>query len=137
MTDNTKGERWMKKYHVTFSVSAVKLAVLLQAVAPEATLVSVSEAPQTAETTPRASGYVGGKKNKGISAEALVLETMNQEPKRTWTGQDLAEVFVARGFASHSFTAACSKLVQEGKIRRISPGLFAPLGLSVHKGAVP
>lgn len=126
----------MKNYHVTFRVSAVKLAVLLQAVAPEAQLVSVSEAPQNAAETPRnAPHYVGGKKNKGISAETLVLQTMSPEPKKTWSGNELAEVFESHGFARHSFTAACSKLVQEGKIRRIAPGLFAPLGLTVHKGA--
>lgn len=127
----------MRHYHVTFVVSAAKLPTLLQAVAPEVALIGVTEAPQSSPDVQktRQGGYVGGKKNKGISAEDLILQTLMSEPRRTWTSTEMTQVFVSHSFAGHSFHAAASKLVAEKKIRRIAPGLFAPLGLIVTKTA--
>ena len=127
-------------YTITFIAPYAMTHVILAACeGREVSLVSVlpikedSIAPPPAQA--RTLHYINGKKDKGISSEALVLECINSEPKRSWTGNELGEIFVKRSFARTSWASATSNLVKAGKIRRVKLGVFAPLGLTVRMGA--
>jgi len=61
--------------------------------------------------------YVGGVRNKGISSEQLVIDSLLNSPKPL-SSAEMASIFVNRGFAGGSAGSTLSKLKQSGRIRR-------------------
>jgi hypothetical protein len=69
--------------------------------------------------TPR---YVDGKRNKGISANELVLQTLVTGPT---TYEQLAQRFVDKGFAKTSLSPTLSRLIKDKQVIESSKGFFS------------
>jgi hypothetical protein len=76
-----------------------------------------SRVPQilTQEKNTTASGFVGGRRNKGVSGEQLILETLRSGPANL---DELRHVFANRGFAAASASPYVSKMLRAGSIQR-------------------
>ena len=79
-----------KVYAVTLHVTEGNLGTVLQTIVGSATLVSVVPTQETARSSGSSSSsgngekhvhYVGGKRNKGISGEDLVMQTLGSSAK--------------------------------------------------------
>lgn len=81
------------------------------------------------------SRFAGGVANKGVRSEDFILALINSEPKRTWEGSEIGNLMVEKGFAHTSYGPALSKMVKDGRVRRVRQGLYAPHGLTIHLGA--
>lgn len=77
-------------------------------------------ADNPADKRTRKSGYVGGKKNKGISGAELLLSALPANSDK------LGDVFEKRGFARASAHATTSKLMTDKKITRdLKTGVYS------------
>jgi len=131
-----------KVYVVTLHVTETNLGTVLSALAGSSTLVSVVPAQETAKEASSGSSagprigpyYVGGKRNKGIKGEDLILETMSKAD-RVYDAVELANVFVQRGFARTSVYPQLSMLAKAGKVRSLGNGKFCLPGHLVKLGA--
>jgi hypothetical protein len=85
---------------------------------PPAPVRASIEAPALPKTPTR---FVGGKKNKGISGESLVTETLRSGSADL---SELKRVFAHRGFAPTSASPTVSKMLRDGDIERGPHGRF-------------
>lgn len=135
----------MKIYKVTCNVSDEKLHALTQyfeAIGVTAYSVNLqpqgqpapAAAPVVAVTVPRppahhpqqkAFHYVGGKRNKGITAEELVMQVLNTSPEPIVSRTDLQTEFVKHGFAKTSISNPLSQLTRDKRIVHVGEGLYA------------
>jgi hypothetical protein len=124
-------------YLVTLHVDEKKLPTVLAALEGAAKLVSVLPTQEAVVEGPsRQHSYVDGKRNKGITGHALVLQTMAQE-QRPYSLTELTKVFVAHRFAANSLSPVISRLILENKIHRVGdmyclPGTTIKFGASVR-----
>lgn len=90
--------------------------------------------PVVAASTPRplahqpqqkAFYYVGGKRNKGITAEELVMQVLNTSPEPIVSRTDLQTEFVKHGFAKTSISNPLSQLTRDKRIVHVGEGLYA------------
>jgi hypothetical protein len=133
-----------KVYVVTLHVTETNLGTVLSALAGSSTLVSVVPTQETASAKPAPPGspraprpgpfYAGGKRNKGIKGEDLILETMGKED-RVYDALELANVFVQRGFARTSVYPQLSLLAKAGRVRSLGNGKFCLPGHLLKLGA--
>jgi hypothetical protein len=87
------------------------------------------EAPALPKTPTR---FVGGKKNKGISGESLVTETLRSGSADL---PELRRVFTHRGFAPTSASPTVSKMLRDGDIERGAHGRFRLTSRATNGGA--
>lgn len=113
------------KYHIVrFRVRQDALE-LVMGVTKKAEVEGIELLDVTADDTKdkkrtRQSGYVGGKKNKGITGQALILNSLPN------TSDRLGDIFEKRGFARNSAHASTSKLMSEKKIiRDLKTGVYS------------
>jgi len=109
-----------KRHDVTFSVAENKLGQTIEMMlATGATLVGVRPS-QGIEPPSKTVRYVGGKRNKGISAMQLLLSTINQIGLTRRSEVDQA--FVHNGFAQSSVSPTISKALQDQFIKMEGSG---------------
>ena len=60
-----------------------------------------------------------GRKDKGISANELVLQTLSDG--KPHAREELRETFAARGFAPTSTSPALTLLAKEGRVKKFGP----------------
>jgi hypothetical protein len=128
-------------YAVLFHVSEDHLGTVLSTLSGASTLVSVTPTEKTVNkrASPkvhpdRETFYVGGKRNKGISGEDLVLQVLGSA-NRVFDSAEVRSKFVQHGFAANSCYSTMSKLVSEKKIRALGNSKFCLPGTTVHMGA--
>jgi len=80
----------------------------------------------------RTVNYVGGIRNKGISAHDLLFEILNSEP-RVFTQQEIEDVFESRQFARKSAGPALSVARKAGTITCVAYHRWCVAGLVIHK----
>lgn len=107
-------------YAVTLRVSSLVLPTLLQVIdrTRGIALTSIAVMAETAPETPaapRPSRYAGGKRDKGITADALLLELLSERGR---TMAQLEDEFFKRGFARNTASPQVSKKMKEGGIVR-------------------
>lgn len=129
-------------YAALFHVAENNLGTVLSTLSGSANLVSVTPT-EKAVTTQRASPkvhpdresfYVGGKRNKGISGEDLVLQVLGSD-NRVFDSAEVRSKFVQNGFAANSAYSTLSKLASEKKIRALGNSKFCLPGTTVRMGA--
>jgi hypothetical protein len=127
----------MATYRVILHVTSATLPTLLGTIdnAGGIRLVSVSDtedreplppspppparAPEPIDVAPR---FVGGKRDKGIKGDELVLEVLRSGPASM---EELKRAFVNRAFAPGSTGAYLSKLMKAKQIERRPNGRYA------------
>lgn len=105
-------------YRITCDVPTSGLTTVMQVLEGAGTIVEVRQAPAATSEPgkpPRQMKYAGGKKNKGISSQDLVVELCSQK-KRAVTREELTATFVARGFSANSVSPAVSQLTAAKRI---------------------
>lgn|SRR5678815_5779293 len=112
----------MKTYDVHLRVDTARLATLIEVAQPSAQILSVKPTEET-EPHEKKHHYVNGKRNKGISARNLALQTISDQFHCT-LGQ-IKTAFKLKGFATSSVSPTLSTLVRENLIIAISPRVFA------------
>jgi hypothetical protein len=123
-------------YTVVLQTTAKNMPTILKTVNGVATLVSVTATIKETDGEPakrRNGGYVGGRANKGIRGEDLVLEVLSAA-NRVVTYHEMTERFAARGFAGNSVSATLSRMVQDGRVRRVGSERYALPGTVVKLG---
>lgn len=120
----------MNIYAILMHVGEKQLPTVLSALAGAATLVSITPT-QPDEKKPR-TGYVNGKKNKGIRGNELALAVLSDNGGIA-TYQQIAARFEEQGFSCKSASPCLSNLVTAGKVRRLGKGKFALPGTTIHK----
>lgn len=105
------------KFRVIYITEEAQLGDLIKAVAPTSGIV-LESVSKIGEHTGVKHRYAGGKKNKGISAEDLVIKLLSA--KKTPTSfavlqQGLVEV----GFSPNSLGATLSRMKNEGKVVKV------------------
>lgn len=131
-----------KIYAVTLHVSEGNLGTVLSALAGSSTLVSVVPTEKTAaiksiairssdSAEPKRFGYVGNKRNKGISGEDLALKTL-ASANRIFDIGEIFNAFTSAGFAANSASPVLSVLTRANKIRALGNGRFCALGTTVR-----
>jgi hypothetical protein len=101
----------MPAYDLTIRVEGEdKLATIISALKGSATLISMTVVEEKKPKT-RNHGYVDGKRNKGISGEDLVIQSLKAGAQ---TSEQLTATFVERGFAPKSVSPNVSALVHRG-----------------------
>ena len=129
-----------KFYIMTIRTPDKDIPTILQVLKGAATLVSLEEEGGTpAEVTPnrrtaRRLEYVDGKRNKGITGEALALEVIDSTAGIV-TADHLASAFEARGFSGKSASPVMSRLVEQGKVVKLRQGQWAKKGTTIHMSA--
>ncbi len=110
----------MTKYSITYIVDEHKKISFLTAADPHGELMRCAklEEPQQPPVVQKAplnggSRYAGGVRNKGISGEQLVIDSLLNSPKPLRT-DELAQIFVNRGFARTSASSLLS-IMRTGK----------------------
>lgn len=126
----------MTVYAVLFHVDDKKLATVLGALQGSAQLVSVTPTEVEAPKATKEQYYVGGKRNKGISGQDLVLKVLGSA-KRPFTNEELGKAFIENGFAEHSYSPSLTELVRAEKVVSAGRGTWALKGTVVHLGAAP
>jgi len=112
-----------KAYDVTIRVAGDKVATIMALLAEEVTLLSMREvvgAPPV--TKERSFTYAGGKKDKGISGERLLLQELRTGPMKR---EGLGKAFEAAGFKSTSADGATSHAIRNGFATRDDAGLVS------------
>lgn len=115
----------VRLFDVTFRVTGAKLPTVLSVLDRDATLQGVVPVAETAvpvAPAKRAQTYANGRRNKGISGEALVLECLD---RGITTFRAISEEFVARGFARNSASPALSQLSTSGRIACLGNGVYS------------
>ena len=79
----------------------------------------------------RAMRYVNGKRNKGISAHALLIKVLT-EVGRPMNIEELNDVFQAHGFHPRSANPSLSQLAHQGLVERLAKGMWALKNNAVH-----
>jgi hypothetical protein len=94
------------------------------------------------DTSPK--GYVGGKRNKGISGRELIIALLSGDEayggkRRIWKGEELSKAFVANGFAGSSWSPPMSELIKADppQVRALGKGMFCLIGLSLKPEDIP
>lgn len=67
--------------------------------------------------------YAGGKRNKGISGYALLLQVL-AEADRTYSYSEIVNRFKAHGFAESSPSPLIYRAIKEGKIRNCGGSMY-------------
>ena len=126
-------------YAVTLHVAEANLGTVLSALAGSSSLVSVVPTQKTAHL-PSSSGssapkesqsrFHGGKRDKGISGEELVLQTLGSSD-RVFTATEISNAFVQHGFAGNSSSPVLSRLAASGKVRALGAGKFVLPGVTI------
>lgn len=75
--------------------------------------------------------YANGKRNKGISGQALMLQVLT-EAGRAMDIHEINDAFVARGFADRSASPLLSQLMHQGLVERRAKGVWALKNGAVH-----
>jgi hypothetical protein len=125
---------------VTFHVESRKLPTVLEVVRGSATLVSVLpmteevSAPREASEGSNGQRYHGGKRDKGISGESLVLKVLEQYTGLA-TFSQFAQAFEEHGFAKNSASPALSIAVAAQKVRALGGGRYCLPGTVIKQGA--
>jgi hypothetical protein len=70
---------------------------------------------------PKPTRFVNGKKNKGVSGENLVIETLRSGSADL---SELKRVFTHRGFAPTSASPTLSRMMRDGEVERGPHGRF-------------
>jgi hypothetical protein len=129
----------MRVYRIVLACDGSKLSTLLDLIEGEEgiRLVNVSDfadpaplppsPPPPIPPAPRSppvstSRFAGGVKNKGISGDALVLETLRSGPASL---ADLKRVFTNSKYAPSSTGTYVARLLKDGKIVRRGTGIYA------------
>lgn len=106
-------------------------------------LVSVDPTGEV-DSTPK--GYVGGKRDKGISGGDLILALLRGDPAfvtdgkaRIWKGNEISAAFVKNGFAGGSWSPPMSMLLKEDppKVRSLGKGMYCIMGLTLRAEDIP
>lgn len=109
----------MTTYNVHLTVAANLLPTLLSTIERTRGIIlasiTVAEGEEPKTRTPR---YHGGKRDKGISAQDLMLEALASGSHKY---SDLEKIAKARGFAPSSVSAVLSKMVTAGTVVRSGP----------------
>lgn len=138
-----------KLYEVTLRCTSAALANILGAIDGEAELMGVLPVAESAgakgESAPPAwkahdggnghiaplsskgkgtgNYYAGGKRNKGISGYALLLQVLG-EADRTYSYSEIVNRFKAHGFAESSPSPLIYRAIKEGKIRNCGGSMY-------------
>ena len=107
-----------KTYEVSLRVAGDKLATIMALLADEVTLVGMKEV--TGPAPEKKPYFVGGKKDKGISGERLLLRELRTGAMRR---EGIAKAFEVAGFAAASADPATSKAIRDGFATRDDTGL--------------
>src|SRR5678815_1698434 len=113
----------MKTYDVHLRVDTARLATLIEVAQPSAQILSVKPTEETEPREVKKHHYVNGKRNKGISARNLALQTISERFHCTLA--QIKTAFKLKGFATSSVSPTLSTLVRENLIIAISPRVFA------------
>lgn len=109
-------------YDVTIRTDVASLHTILKVVEDSAILIGVAPvtpgSPEVKESRKR-TGYVDGKRNKGISATALIINALKGGNR---TKEQLQTLFVENKFAASSVSPAMSGLRAEGRVRMLADG---------------
>lgn len=108
-----------KVYEIVLHVSSLSLTTVLDVVKDSATVKSLRQLEDIKKPISR---YADGKRGKGISGAALVLEVLADG--QIHTSDDLTAAFISRGFAANSVLPACSNLIADDKIKCVAHGRF-------------
>ena len=120
----------MSEFNVLLRVTSARLAMVLEALADAATLVSVlpcEPSPERGEAArwvraPAASRFVNGKRAKGVSGQQLVLRALARTASGSLTTKQLVNIFIAQGFSGNSFSPAVSELKTKGLVEQAGLG---------------
>lgn len=96
---------------------AVSQAITSQAIPQKSAPIKCASQPSQHK-----SYYVGGVRNKGISARDLVLQILNNAPNPIVKCKDMRVEFVKHGFAKTSISSPLSILQKEKKIFHVGAG---------------
>ena len=120
----------MVDFDVTLRVSSARLATVLEALNGSATLVSVLPCTEVTPKRARVFAYAGGKRNKGISGQQLVLQALQRANGKLTIGQ-LGKIFAAQGFSPNSQSPALAALKTRGLVESLEKGSWklTPAGL--------
>jgi hypothetical protein len=129
----------MATYRVVLAVDSHALATMMSLVegSQDVKLVNVSDFADPAPLPPsppapvshdtlaspkiKSPRFIGGRKNKGVSGENLVIETLRSGSADL---SELRRVFTHRGFAPTSASPTVSKMLRDGDIERGAHGRF-------------
>jgi hypothetical protein len=111
----------MNYFSVKFRVSASALTTLLQTTEKANGIELESITPiSDAAPTKKSFHYANGKRNKGISSEALLLELT--KGGRPVSIEAAVSAFAEKEFARNSVYSAISKAIREGKLAKDKDG---------------
>jgi hypothetical protein len=96
---------------------------------PPAPIVHETLSSPKIKTSPR---FAGGKKNKGVSGENLVIETLRSGSSDL---SELKRVFTHRGFAPTSASPTLSRMIRDGDVERGPHGRFQLTSRARNGGA--
>lgn len=115
-----------KVYVLMLHVGESKLGAVINAVAGEASIVSVAPTKESAEIQglPKISRFVSGKKDKGISGKDL-LEQLLSSSNRAFSITEIVDEFKKHEFAPSSGYNVTATAVREGRVRALSGGRYA------------
>lgn len=127
----------MDTIDVIFRLKPEVLPTILACVKGEAVMVGMAMTPADARhaativevearaVANRKGGYRGAKKNKGISARDLILETLEKYSPSRITTKHFERAFEARIFGRKSYTGELSKMCAEGLVVRVKRCTYA------------
>jgi hypothetical protein len=123
-------------YLVTLHVGEKELPTILGAIAGSAKLVSVTptEEAKAEKPTARDFHYVDNKRNKGISGEDLLLQTLGKEP-RVFHVKEIEAAFEKHRFSGNSVSPILHRLLAAEKIRRVGTASYCLVGTVLKLGA--
>lgn len=106
-----QGETMSKQFEVTFLIDASRLTTITELVAGECTLLGMKEVEHKRKVK---RGFVGGKRNKGISGEKLLLQTLKDRGPSQLS--DVRLHFKNLGFAFATAASVASKAQRIGLV---------------------
>lgn len=109
-----------KIYEVTLRVAGDKMATIMALLADEVTLVGMKEVTAATAAKERSFTYAGGKKDKGVSGERLLLGQLRLGSMKR---EGIAKAFELAGFKGTSGDPATSHAIKAGYATRDETGL--------------
>jgi hypothetical protein len=114
----------MSDFQVTLKVNGSRLATVLEALKGAAELLSVLPCEEAPSRASRSSGYVGGKRNKGVYGRALALAALRRAAPGSMTIAQIVKIFVERGFSPNLPSPALAELKVKGLVELTEPGRY-------------
>jgi hypothetical protein len=133
------GRQW---FPMTIKVPESELGAILSGLVTHGVKLSSVDPTGEVDTAPR--GYVGGKRNKGITGKELIMALLTGDEsyggeRRIWKGDEISKAFVKNGFAGGSWSPPMSELVKEDppKVRFLGKGMYCVMGLTLRPEDIP